>query len=366
MTIGILGGGQLGRMLALAGIPLGQKFIFLDPTPDACAAMLGQHIQGKLTDSAAVEKFAAMVDVVTFESENIPVECIDLLEKRGILVSPSKEALRATQDRLEEKRLCESLGIPTAQFAAIDSQNVQMAAQQLGYPCILKTRRMGYDGKGQLRLTSEADLPQAQALVSKQPCILEQFVRFEREVCIIATRSEDGTIVYYPLTENVHRNGILDVSRAPANAPTDLERQARSIAERLLTHFAYIGTLAVECFVMSDGRLLLNEIAPRVHNSAHWTIEGAHTSQFENHVRALSGMPLGSAAARGYSAMINFIGTKPDIRELLKLEGAHIHLYGKEERPLRKIGHVTICHQDAVVLQKNLDRALEIAAMARP
>lgn len=342
MRVGILGGGQLGKMLAEAGARLGHECILFDPNPDACGKSAAKLIKGSYDDEDALQNFAEQVDVITYEFENIPSPCVEFLEKSA-KVHPPVDALKVTQDRWKENDLCTDLGIPVTPYAKVaNAMELETAITNIGYPCILKTSRLGYDGKGQIVLQSADDLNEAKQLADAHPCILEQLIAFEREVSIIATRAEDGKTVYYPLTENVHKEGILHTSTAPAEVPEETLQKAIQIADTLLQHFHYIGTMAVELFAMADGSLLLNEIAPRVHNSGHWTIEGAKTSQFANHIRAITGMPLGPTDATGKSMMINIIGSVPDLSEYENDENAHIHLYGKEERPGRKLGHITL------------------------
>jgi len=356
MTIGVLGGGQLGRMLALAGIPMGFDFRFLDPSADACAGDVGSLMIGSYTDEKLLRQFTEGVDIITYEFENVPVHSVKIVEKL-CTVHPSSAVLDSVQDRLQEKLLCATLGIPTAKYAQVDTPDKLPAAlQKIGFPSILKTRRLGYDGKGQIALDSAEDSRDAEGMCSKNLCILEQRVPFTREISIIATRASDGTIVSYPLVENFHHEGILRVSRAPASTDSSLAEQAISIATTLLQHMGYVGTMTIEFFEYQH-QLLLNEIAPRVHNTGHWTIEGAETSQFENHLRAISGLPLGATTARGNSAMINILGSYPDLAAMTKLEGAHVHFYGKKPLPKRKIGHVTICHSERQTVETTLEKA---------
>ena len=315
MTVGVIGGGQLGRMLALAGIPLGLSFRFLDPSPDAPARDVGELIVGDYDDPGLLDRLADGAAAVTYEFENVPVAAA---ERVGAI--PSAAALRASQDRLVEKLLFRELGIPTPR---IDDE-VET------FPAILKTRRFGYDGKGQ-RLVETWEGPGS-------PHVLEERVPFDRELSLLAVRAADGEARFWPLAENVHEDGILRVSRAPAaNAP---QAEAEEYGARLLDRLGYVGVLALELFD-AGGRLLANEFAPRVHNTGHWTIEGAATSQFENHVRAILGLPLGPTESRP-SVMVNLIGSLPHSRDVLRIPGAHLHLYGKEPRPGRKLGHVTL------------------------
>lgn len=351
MKIGILGAGQLGRMLALAGYPLGLEFAFLDPATEACAAPLGEHLRAEYTDEAALQQFCAGVDLATYEFENVPQQAAEFVAARAPLF-PGPKALTAGQDRLSEKQLFVSLGIPVPKFAAVDSlAGLENATRRTGLPAVLKTRRMGYDGKGQYVLRSAADIDAAWEQLGKQPLILEAFVPFEREVSCLAVRGRDGSIRFYPLVENVHRSGILRTARPRANDP--LQALGEDYARRVLEHLDYVGVLAFEFFV-GQGGLLANEIAPRVHNSGHWSIEGAECSQFENHLRAIAGLPLGSTALRGPSVMVNFIGAAPTMETLAALEGVHVHLYGKQPKPLRKIGHATVTATDDAQLERRL------------
>jgi 5-(carboxyamino)imidazole ribonucleotide synthase len=313
----VIGGGQLGRMLALAGLPLGLSFRFLDPDPQACAGELGELLVGAYDDPLLLRCLAKNADVVTYELENVPVEAAALV---GTV--PGVRALEEGQDRLREKQLFDRLGIPTPRFGSLDAT---------GLPAIVKKRRFGYDGKGQRRVDVPDELGADE--------IAEELVQFARELSIVAVRGRDGETRFWPLAENVHRDGILRTSMAPATAAP--QTAAESIATALLDELDYVGVLAIELFEI-DGRLLANEFAPRVHNTGHWTIDAARTSQFENHLRAILGLPLGSTEALAPAAMINVIGSLPDTEALLRLPGAHLHLYGKEPRAGRKLGHVTL------------------------
>jgi 5-(carboxyamino)imidazole ribonucleotide synthase len=352
MIIGILGAGQLGRMLALAGVPLGVHFRFLDPTPDSPAARLGEQIVAAYDDSAMLAHFVHGLDCVSYEFENVPIATATLLAKH-VPVLPPPLALATAQDRLEEKRFFQQLAIPTAPFVAIDTRaDLEAALDTIGLPAVLKTRRLGYDGKGQVVLRQREEIEQAWATLAGQPLILEGFVPFARELSLLAVRSRDGATACYPLVENTHRDGILRRSIAPAPAVHPaLQALAESYAARVLNALGYVGVLAIELFQTDQQPLLIvNEMAPRVHNSGHWTIEGAETSQFENHVRAVAGLPLGSTAMRGYAAMVNLIGVTPAIQAVLAIPGAHLHLYEKAPRAGRKLGHVTICADDIPTL----------------
>jgi len=342
VRIGILGGGQLGRMLALAGYPLGLSFRFLDPSPEACAGQVGALQVGEYGDQEALRRFAEGLELVTYEFENVPVQAARFLAEI-LPVHPPPEALEVAQDRLTEKRFFASLGIPTPAVHPVDGPaDLRAGVERLGLPAVLKTRRGGYDGKGQVLLRSPEDLEPALAALGGADLILEEFVPFDRELSVLAVRSRCGEVACYPLVENHHREGILRLSLAPAPHLTrELQAKAEAYAKRILEALGYAGVLAVELFQVGR-ELLANEMAPRVHNSGHWTIEGAEVSQFENHLRAITGLPLGSTAPRGWSAMVNLIGQKPDFRELLALPGAHLHWYGKRVRPGRKVGHVTL------------------------
>jgi 5-(carboxyamino)imidazole ribonucleotide synthase len=344
MLVAVVGGGQLGRMLALAGIPLGHRFRVLDPAPDSPAGQVCEQVVGAYDDPDALARLAEGADVVTYEFENVPVAAVAALAER-VPVRPPPAALEATQDRLTEKRMLHDLGIGTAPFAAFgDEATLAAARAEIGDgDAVLKTRRMGYDGKGQVML--RAGEPSGGVWADLGPpggsYLLEGFVAFRRELSIVAARDLRGRTVHYPLAENVHRDGILRTSRAPADVAPDLEAEARRIVDLVLHRLEHVGVLAIELFETADG-LLANEVAPRVHNSGHWTIEGAETSQFENHVRAVTGMPLGPTDPIGHSAMVNLIGEVPDPREVAAIPGAHLHLYGKESRLGRKLGHVTV------------------------
>jgi 5-(carboxyamino)imidazole ribonucleotide synthase len=359
-TIGVLGGGQLGRMLALAGYPLGLDFVLLDPAPQAPAGQLAEILTAPFTDTLALDALASRSRLATYEFENVPLAAVRRVAER-IDVFPPARALEVAQDRLSEKTLFRSLGIPTAPFSACASlEEVQGALAEIGAPAILKTRREGYDGKGQVVVRRPQDAAPAHAAIAGAPLLLEGFVKFERELSILAVRSRARAIAFWPLVENVHREGILRLSVAPA-APLSAELQAcaEAHARRVLETLDYVGVLAIE-FFQRGGELLANEMAPRVHNSGHWTIEGAVTSQFENHLRALLGWPLGDTSAVGACAMINLIATLPPVEPLLEVPGAHVHLYGKSPRPGRKLGHVTIVAPDVATLDARLARVAAV------
>jgi 5-(carboxyamino)imidazole ribonucleotide synthase len=342
-TIGILGAGQLGRMIALAGIPLGIQFRFYDPAPNGPAARLGAQTTAAYNDLQALQQFANGLDLITYEFENVPLEAAAFLQQ-FTPVYPPPAALAAAQDRLHEKQFFQQLAIPTAPFVAVTKRtDLDQALQQLGLPVILKTRRMGYDGKGQYLIRRMQDAELAWQALGGQALICEGLVAFERELSVLAVRNRAGETQCYPLVENLHHEGILRRSLAPApRIEAILQQHAEQYALAALAALEYVGVLAIELF-QAGQQLVVNEMAPRVHNSGHWTIEGAETSQFENHVRAVLGLPLGSTAARGPNTMFNLIGALPELRQILAIPGAHVHLYEKEPRPGRKIGHVTLC-----------------------
>jgi 5-(carboxyamino)imidazole ribonucleotide synthase len=355
MKLGVLGGGQLGRMLALAGLPLGVHCRFLDHGAAVPAAAVGEHIRGEFDDPAALLRFADGLDAVTYEFENVPVSAAALLA-RQLPVHPAPAALAVSQERLAEKQFFERLGIATPRFAAAESRaEFEAALARVGLPAVVKTRRFGYDGKGQCIIQDHVEVEPAWRQLGGRPLLVEAFVPFDRELSILAVRSREGDIRFYPLVQNTHRDGILRLSLGPApDVAPPTQTSAQSIARRVLEELDYVGVLAIELFEIG-GQLQVNEMAPRVHNSGHWTIEGAQTSQFENHVRALAGLPLGDASPRGVSAMVNLIGTLPDSAAVLRIAGAHLHLYDKAPRPGRKLGHVTLCAESSARLQERLD-----------
>jgi 5-(carboxyamino)imidazole ribonucleotide synthase len=339
MKVGVLGAGQLARMIALAGYPLGVDFIFLDPSADACANRLGEHLLGDYNDPRLLAQLAEQADVVTYEFENVPADVAEFLASHT-QVHPAPKALAVAQDRLIEKTFFHDLDIPTPAYAPVDSlESLEQAMSIIGWPAILKSRTLGYDGKGQSLLKSADDLAFAWEQMAGAPAIVEAFVPFNREVSIIAARNVSGAIVFYPLSENFHRGGILRVSECCDNDP--MQQQAESYISRLMEELDYVGVLALELFEI-DGKLIANEFAPRVHNSGHWTIEGAETSQFENHLRAILDLPLGATTPVGKAAMVNFIGGLPVTKEILAIPHAHLHLYDKAPRKGRKVAHATV------------------------
>jgi 5-(carboxyamino)imidazole ribonucleotide synthase len=365
--VAVLGGGQLGRMLALAGTPLGLDFRFLDPAPEAAAGAVGRLVTAALDDETALARVTDGAGVVTYEWEGVPAAGARFVAARGTPVLPPPLALDVSQDRLREKELCRRLGIGTPAFVAVDDRaDLERGVNELGTPAVLKTRRGGYDGKGQTVLDEPHDAERAWSELGGVPLILEAHVRFDRELSVLAVRGRDGDTACWPLVENHHAGGILRRSLAPAPGVTAFtQRAGEHVAGRLLDELEYVGVLAVELFDVR-GDLLVNELAPRVHNSGHWTIEGAVTSQFENHLRAILGWPLGSTTALGVSAMVNCIGALPDPAVVLSVPGAHFHRYGKAPRPGRKVGHVTITAGDADELRARMARVAGLPGVDVP
>lgn len=349
-TIGIFGGGQLGRMLAQAGLPLGLTCSFYEASQDCPAAALGRVVDYGQTDS--LQHFIYSAGVFSLEFENTPLSDVDELTKTKTLYPP-RQALAIAQNRLSEKALFDELNIPVAPYAAIHSlADLQQAAAKQGLPLVLKTATGGYDGKGQFVIREQAQIEQAwQALGEAVPLVAESFVSFEREVSIIAVRGQDGEVRTWSLAENHHHHGILSHSIVPAPNSDALQPIATEYISRLLKHLNYVGVLTLELFVTADG-LIANEMAPRVHNSGHWSIEGAVCSQFENHMRAVAGLPLGATDTIKPCVMVNIIGQYPNSADVLALEGAHLHLYGKTERAGRKIGHITLLPADSTQLDR--------------
>lgn len=355
MNVGVLGGGQLGRMLALAGVPLGLRFRFLEPQRPAPVDGVGKVVRARYDDVDAARRFASGLDVVTYEFENVPSSTAQLLE--GLLpVHPSAGALSLAQDRLAEKQAFESLAIPTPAYHSVESrEGLDEAIGRVGVPAVLKTRRLGYDGRGQAVIDSPAGADAAWEALAGSLLLLERFVDFSRELSIIGARGQDGEIVFYPLVENEHRAGILYRTHAPAPVSAALQALAEGYLRGLLEKMQYVGVLALELFQRGD-ELLANEMAPRVHNSGHWTQDGARTSQFENHLRAVCGFSLGSCDPYGYAGMLNLIGQVPPTERVLGIPGARLHLYGKRPRPGRKLGHVNAVGKDPADVVATLDR----------
>ncbi len=344
--LGIVGGGQLGRMLALAAAPLGVSCRFIDPAADAGAQVAAEQVVAAYDDLDALTALAQWSDVVTFEFENVPAPALEAIAQHASL-APSPRSLEVSQDRLLEKRTFEALDLMVAPYRSVGSlAELEEALAALGTPAIVKTRRFGYDGKGQARIQSPDDATHAWKSMEDAPSIVEGVVDFDLEISAIVVRSADGTAMAYPPAENVHRSGILHTSTAPAaNVAQPICDQAVEHALAIAEELEHVGTLAVEYFVASD-QLIVNEIAPRVHNSGHWTLDGAGTSQFENHVRAVLGLPVGAAAPIVPTVMVNLVGEMPPLGELLEVRGAHVHLYDKEPRAGRKLGHVNVVDFD--------------------
>lgn len=346
MNIGILGGGQLGRMIALAGYPLGFRFRCFDPSPEAVAGHVMPLTVGSFQDLQALGQFAEGLDLLTYEFENIPLWAAEFMASQ-VEMHPSPLALAMSQDRVEEKTFFQSMHIPTAPFAAIETrEQFDRAIETIGLPAVLKTSRLGYDGKGQYVIQTKNDVETAWNKLQGVPLILEGFVKFDREVSLLSVRSTTGETRFYPLVQNFHQEGILQRSLAPApNLTSKLQSLAEVYASRTLDALDYVGILAIE-FFQEGTKLIVNEMAPRVHNSGHWTIEGAITSQFENHVRAITGLPLGSTEVLGHVGMVNLLGKVPDRSTILSTHDSalrtYLHIYGKKALPGRKLGHITI------------------------
>lgn len=357
--VGILGAGQLGRMLALAGYPLGATFTLLDAKPDSPGGQVGDMVLGGLDEAERIAELARQVDVLTFDVENVPATALREAEVEA-MCRPNPAALETGQDRVAEKRAFEALDIPVSPWRAVETAaEVRAALDELGLPAVLKRRRLGYDGRGQRFIRSREDVPGAFEELGGGDLILEACVDFEREASMLGVRAQSGETRFYPLSENQHDNGILRLSRAPAG-PEELAASARDYVGRLLAHLDYVGVLAVEFFVC-DGRLFANETAPRVHNSGHWTIEGCVTSQFENHIRAVLGLPLGETRNVGAAAMVNLIGEMPATEDLLAIPGLHLHDYGKSPRPGRKLGHATLVSGEPDAIAGPLQALLDLA-----
>ncbi len=359
MKIGIVGGGQLARMMVLAGEALDISFIILDPSADCTAGKVCEQIIAEYDDIEALTTLASKVDIITFDFENVPADALAHLEENCTVYPPTK-ALRISQDRIAEKTLFNEYGIETAPYAAIDSlAGLEKAIESIGTPCVLKTRRFGYDGKGQFVIKDKKQAEQAWQAINQQPAILEGFIDFTTEVSLVIARSSQKEVdtVFYPLTENHHKNGILHISRAPYLSEA-LLKQAQGLLKPLLEHLSYVGVLTIEFFVQGD-KLIANELAPRVHNSGHWTIEGAACSQFENHIRAISGLDLGKTDLLAeHAAMVNFISAMPQTNTLSNLDTYAIHDYEKAARKDRKVGHATITGNEQSQVEEKI-KALE-------
>jgi len=359
--IGVIGAGQLGQMLGQAGANLDLEFVFLDPSARPPARSVGKVLQFDFDDQEGLQKLADLTDIITYEFENVPVASLEGIATDAPIYPPAA-ALKHAQDRLAEKTLFSAIDIPVPQYRTVDSVNdLRIAAKQIGLPIVLKTRRLGYDGKGQRIVRSADEMLAAVSELGGTNLIAEQWVSFDREISIIGARSVSGECKVYPLSENVHRDGILSSSTAPANAEEFVE-----VAERYLTDLMqklnYVGTLALELFVVGN-RLLANEFAPRVHNSGHWSIEGSEVSQFENHLRAILDLPLGDTSMRGYAGMLNLIGEMPEKTHVDLRANCHWHDYGKSARPGRKLGHVTVVAETREKRDEEVRKLAEILDM---
>ncbi len=355
MKIGVLGGGQLGRMMALAGLPLNLEFCFWDDAAEPCAAPLGRVYR-----SHELDDFIAVSDLVTYEFENVPLDIAQRVAAKKPL-HPSVEALRISQHRLREKSTFVELGIPTPIFAEINAPaDLKTAIAKVGLPCVIKTATQGYDGKGQWVIREEADLSRID--FTNTPLIAEQFIVFERELSLVGVKSVSGELAFYPLVENDHENGILRSTIAPASAvDAATETTAQQYLAKLFDRLNYAGVLTLELFQTKTG-LIANEMAPRVHNSGHWTIEGAVTSQFENHLRAILGLPLGLTHVHQYAGMVNILGDAPDAAAVFQVPSAHLHLYGKSAKKNRKIGHINLTATSYSELEQRMKTLLKLTA----
>ena len=360
MRIGIIGAGQLGQMLGFAARDLDVACVFIDPSDRPPAAVCGEVIQRPFDDPEALAELAATCDVVTYEFENVPVEALHRIEDK-VAVYPPASALQHSQDRLAEKQLFDRLGIPLPGYHVVDTRDdLDAAVDRLGLPLVVKTRRLGYDGKGQVVIREHGDIDTAWQSVGGNALIAEQWVPFDYEVSCIGVRNVGGDVVIYPLSHNVHESGILRTSRSPIEAPA-LAETAEHYVRTMLEHLDYVGTLALELFVCGED-LLANEFAPRVHNSGHWSIEGSRTSQFENHLRAILNRSLGSTASVGHAGMVNLIGEIPDAAR--EIDGAFVHEYGKSPRAGRKLGHITLVGDTAAARDKFLDTIYRIVTQS--
>lgn len=360
-TIGIIGGGQLARMIALEARRMGYRVVVLDPEPEGPAAQVADiSITGAFDNIEAARTLAAHSDVITLDTEHVPADLLEQLETLKP-IRPSANVLRIVQDRLEQRRFLEAQGVPQPRHASFaNAESLRAAASVVGFPCILKTRRSGYDGKGQARAGQVAELEEAWRALGQPPALVESFVDFEKEVSVLLARDLDGNVRFYPIAENVHRRHILHTSRVPARIPPEIASQAETLGARIASALGHVGMMAVELFVTRDGGLLVNEIAPRTHNSGHYTFGGCATSQFEQHVRAICGLPLGDPSLLRPAVMLNLLGDlwrdgQPDWHIVLSHPTARLHLYAKK-RPYagRKMGHV-------VILDDDIQRAHEVA-----
>jgi 5-(carboxyamino)imidazole ribonucleotide synthase len=362
LIVGVMGAGQLGQMLALAGRRLGFQFRFLSPDGSAAVGKFAELIIADYENEAALAHFVEGLDLATYEFESIPASAVRYVAER-VPTFPSPLALETAQDRANEKSCFEEQKIPTAPFAVVDSMSdVRAALERIGVPAVLKSRRLGYDGKGQAVIRSREEIGTAWVKISGVPSIVESMVKFSRELSIIAVRSRTGQMAFYPLVENHHSEGILRFSLAPApSVAAETQAKAEEYAKAIMERLDYIGVLAIEFFETPDG-LVANEMAPRVHNTGHWTIEGADTSQFENHLRAIAGLPLGSTDMGGAAGMVNVIGTEPDVGRLAELQDVHVHMYGKTPAPRRKLGHITVTADDLDGVRSGVARLRNVLA----
>ncbi len=361
LRIGVLGGGQLGQMLALAGMPLGHEFTFLDPDPMCPASSVGRVVVGAYDDPQTLAEFVRGLDVATYEFENVSAAAVERVAQR-VQIAPGPASLAASQDRVLEKEFFSRCGIPIQAYAAVNSEaELARACGTVGFPGVLKTRRMGYDGKGQCVVKTPADVPSAWKAVGGGPCIYEEFVHFAHELSAIAVRGRDGSTAFYSLCQNVHQRGILRSTVAPApDVSATIQAAAQQYMQSALDALGHEGVLTIEFFLTASG-LIANEMAPRVHNSGHWTQDGAVTSQFENHIRAITGAPIGCTDVRGACGMVNLIGGAPSLQQLLSVPGARVHLYGKQPRTGRKIGHVNVCAPSTHVRDAQMRVIMELA-----
>lgn len=355
-----MGGGQLAQMLALAAYPLGIKTICYETHENCPAALVTEVIVGAYTDQRQLAEFAARVDVITYEFENIPVNTLEyIVQATHKSVYPLISALTVAQDRLNEKSFFDKVQVPTTRYMAVNSlAELEKAMGYVGLPAVLKTRRLGYDGKGQYVIRQQQDIQAAWQPCGDQPLLVEDLVSFDRELSCLAVRNAADEVVFYPVTTNQHREGILRVSKVE-NIDPDIQQLAQEYTGRVLSDLNYVGVLAIE-FFQRGNQLIANEMAPRVHNSGHWTIEGAQTSQFENHIRAVAGLPLGATQAKGHVGMVNLIGHVPELATILSIPEAHCHIYSKQPRPGRKLGHVTLCMNDDLLYQEKLQQLVEL------
>ncbi len=345
-VLGVMGGGQLGRMLAMAAARLGVRTRVFDPSAEACAGDVAELVVGAYDNEGALARFCEGLDAATVEFENVPIDAVTFVQDR-VPFYPNARSIAQAQDRLHEREAFRKAGLQTPRDGAVtNEQEIEVALRAMGSPAILKSRRFGYDGKGQAWIREPSDVPGAWERIGQRAALLDEAVSFQRELSLVMVRGRTGEVRHYAATENVHVDGILHTSRAPAEVDASALNNLRQSVEAMLSSLDYVGVVAVEVFDC-NGQYLVNEFAPRVHNSGHWTIEGAVTSQFENHVRAVMGLPLGSTDSRGHAGMVNLIGTVGEFKQQLACEGAQFHAYGKLPRDGRKVGHVTVCAETA-------------------